>query len=146
MISTNGTQLEHSHEPFSGSEESLAGADNSKSRKRPIPRVKHLPSGTHVLPSGEIIPLFDVGTKLMVQRFSELLPGNPYLDTRVGKVTAIDDETHTVHMICDELWQHFAVCYASPLTTVKLIPEKKNPFAGTGKRKKRRGKRTKRKS
>lgn len=52
------------------------------------PNVDHLPSGTL-----KGAPLFGVGEKIVVERRSRFVPGNPWLDTRVLNVVAFESGT-----------------------------------------------------
>lgn len=40
-----------------------------------------------------LVPLFNVGDRIIIERYASTLPGNPWLDTQTYRVEAIDDET-----------------------------------------------------
>lgn len=105
------------------------------------PRIDHLPDGVALLDDGTVLPLFDVGSRIVAERHTALLPGMPWLDTRVYRVRSIDDETGTVSCDDEELRHHAAIGFKHPLTRIKLAPDRGNPFraprrpnAGAGQR------------
>lgn len=78
------------------------------------------------------VPLFDVGDRIVVDRRTPLLKGEPWLETIVGKVRTIDDDTGIV-----SVWDE-ASNQANPMTRwlsftdgyhiFKLCPAKGDPF------------------
>jgi len=94
------------------------------SRKPPI---DHLPDGTAVY-QGQVIPLFDVGDRIVAERHIDFLAGNPWLDTRIYVVRSIDDDTGAVHCTDEEMQHYACVGFKRPLTRIKLAPKKGNPF------------------
>lgn len=92
------------------------------------PNIDHLPNGTAVLVDGTILPLFDVGDKIIAERHISFLQGHPWLDTRVYTVRSIDDETGAVHCSDDELLHYACIGFKHPFTRIKLCPKKGNPF------------------
>jgi len=79
------------------------------------------------------LPLFDVGDRIVVDVRTDLLNGDPWLHTLVGKVRSIDDDTGVVSLYDEESdirnpmvrW----VSYLNPLQDFRLAPPKGDPFA-----------------
>jgi hypothetical protein len=95
------------------------------------PKIEHLLSGVIVDPEdGSVVPLFDVGQRIVVDRCTPLLEGSPWLETMVGKVTSIDDETGLVTMLDEDPYNQYNryVNYKNPLHTFKLAPPSGDPF------------------
>lgn len=92
------------------------------------PKIDHLPDATACLDDGTVLPLFDVGDKIIAERHISFLNGNPWLDTRVYTVRSIDDEKGIVHCMDDELHHYACIGFRHPFTRVKLAPAKGNPF------------------
>jgi hypothetical protein len=61
------------------------------------PDCAHLRAGT-ALHAGTCIPLFDVGDRIVVESYTSLLPGEPWLETVVGTVLEIDDDSGVVKL------------------------------------------------
>jgi hypothetical protein len=93
------------------------------------PRIDHLQNGTVVSDTGEVLPLFDVGDRILVERHTELLHGHPWLDTRIYVVQAIDDENGTVKCLDEEAGHRAYVGFKHPFTRIKLIKVGENPFS-----------------
>lgn len=98
------------------------------------PPIDHLPDGLHVdHVTGDIVPLFDVGDRVVVDRRTNLLKGIPWLETIVGKVRSIDDEKGLVQIYDEDSDpRNPPVRYTSFLDgfhTFKLAPARGNPFA-----------------
>lgn len=91
------------------------------------PRIDHLKPGT-VSVDGEVLPLFDVGERVVVERHSSLLPGNPWLDTQIFLVENINDDNGTVRGRHEELARTGFFGFKDSFTIVKLAPKKGNPF------------------
>ncbi len=98
-------------------------------REAKRPNIDHLLPGTAVLDSGEVIPLFEVGDRIVAERRASQLDGNPWLDTRVYIVRQIDDETGAVRCADEEMLHHAAISFKDPLTRVCLCPPRGSPFA-----------------
>lgn len=47
---------------------------------------------------GELLPLFAVGDRIVIERHAHSLPGNPWLDTQTYVVQDIDDETGVLRL------------------------------------------------
>lgn len=115
------------------------------------PRILHLPEGVaHVkgerdpntgLMPVELVPLFDVGTRIVVDCTTKLLrpvgvvggePVWPWLETIVGKVRSIDDETGLVTVYDEESDPRCPkvryVSFRDGLHDFRLAPERGNPF------------------
>lgn len=92
------------------------------------PRIDHLMDGTATLPDGTIIPLFDVGDRIVAERHISFLNGNPWLDTRVYVVRSIDDDTGAVHCTDEEMLHYACVGFKTPTTRIKLAAKKGDPF------------------
>lgn len=92
------------------------------------PKIDHLPDGVANLDDGTIVPLFDVGDKIIAERHISFLQGHPWLDTRSYTVRSIDDDKGIVHCSDDELLHYAAIGFKHPFTRIKLAPKKGNPF------------------
>lgn len=51
-------------------------------------------------------PLFRAGDKIVIERYSSMLQGNPYLDTRTFRVKSVDMETGLVRLYDEYLVQN----------------------------------------
>lgn len=97
------------------------------------PAIQHLEPGV-VFPPGEstALPLFDVGDRVVVDCRTTLLRGNPWLETIVGRVRSIDDDTAVVSLYDEDTdarnptvrW----VSFRDPMFDLRLAPAKGNPF------------------
>lgn len=97
------------------------------------PTIDHLPSGIAVDPdNGAVIPLFDVGDRIVVDRRTTLLRGLPWLETIVGKVRTIDDDSGLVTIWDEDGDARNPPCrytnFRDALHIFKLAPAKGNPF------------------
>ena len=92
------------------------------------PRIDHLMDGTATLDDGTVLPLFDVGDRIVAERHISFLTGAPWLDTRVYIVKSIDDETGAVHCPDEEMQHYACVGYKNPHTRIKLAAKKGDPF------------------
>lgn len=108
---------------------SLTPEQREQKRLARKPNIDHLPDGTVLMDNGEILPLFDVGDRIIVERLASCLFGLPWLDTRVYQVTKINDETGQVDCIDPEFHHYACVGFKSPHQRFKLCPQKGNPFA-----------------
>lgn len=106
----------------------LSAEQKEQKRLSRKPKIEHLKDATATLEDGTVIPLFDVGDKIVAERRVAFLSHHPWLDTKVYIVRSIDDETGVA--ICyDEDSQHRAVIgFRHDHTVVKLCPKKGNPF------------------
>lgn len=93
-------------------------------RDRGMPNIDHLPLGL----SGMGRPLFFPGDRIVAQRRASLLEGNPWLDTRVYIVKAIDTVSGLVYCTDEEVNCSATICYNSPTTEIRLAPAKGDPF------------------
>ena len=117
----------------------IAAATMSDDRRRAAwqarrPEVAHLKEGVAFPPGMPAVPLFDVGDRIVVDRCTDLLKGTPWLDTTVGKVRSIDDDTGLVTLL-DETSdprlpsvRYFNFRLHGALQTFKLAPPRGNPF------------------
>lgn len=84
----------------------------------------------------EMLPLFDVGTRIVVDCRTPMLNDTPWLRTIVGKVRSIDDDTGIVSIFDEDSdfrnpkisWVGFKAPHAEH-HIFKLAPEKGDPFA-----------------
>jgi hypothetical protein len=95
------------------------------------PPIDHLIDAIAATSEG-LVPLFDIGDRIVVDCRTDLLQGTPWLETIVGKVRTIDDETGLV-TINDEdsdykLPKVRYVSFKRALYTFRLAPTKGNPF------------------
>jgi len=108
---------------------SLTPEQREQKRLARKPNIDHLPDGTVMLDDGSILPLFDVGDRIVVERLASCLIGLPWLDTRVYLVQRINDDTGQVDCIDPEFHHYACVGFKSPHQRFKLAPKKGNPFA-----------------
>jgi hypothetical protein len=107
------------------------------------PRIDHLPTGSVHVPVmldddgsvealAQVLPIFDVGDRIVVERRTDLLDGQPWLDTLVGRVFSIDDDTGVVCMLDEESDPRCPVrryvSLRNELHDVRLAPARGNPF------------------
>lgn len=76
---------------------------NRIERKRPD--ITSLEDATAPLEDGDVLPLFDVGDSVVIERFASFLQGTPWLDTITYIVKRIDDETGRVDLWDPEMRQ-----------------------------------------
>ena len=108
-------------------EATLAPEVREQRRLARKPIIDHLKSG--VLKDGDsIIPLFDIGDRVVVERKSSLLAGTPWLDTQIFTIESIDDETGVARGWHEELQRSGFFGFRDPNTDVRLAPKRGNPF------------------
>lgn len=96
--------------------------------------ISHLEPGVQREPRGMSDydlprPLFEVGSRVVGERYSSSLAGNPWLDTRVYVVKKIDDVTGDVTCLDEELRHSAFLNYKRPdHCVIKLAPKRGNPF------------------
>lgn len=102
------------------------------------PNIDHLRSGvvtTTIEGVQTVLPLFDVGDRIVVDVSTTFLKGDPWLYTLVGKVRAIDDDSGVVQVWDEDtdgrnpMLRHVNV--KDPLMVFKLAPTRGNPFDAT---------------
>lgn len=98
------------------------------------PNVEHLEPGTFSDPEHGVLPLFKPGDRIVVERYASQLKGNPWLDTRVFRVTRVffgtegDNSERKAWCLDDELDNFACIGYASPHQRVFLAPGSGDPF------------------
>lgn len=93
------------------------------------PGIDHLEDGVLFVPdTGEAVPVFAEGDRIVAERHASLLLGRPWLDTRIYLVKSIDDERGFVRCIDEELGHNAYIGFKDPYTRIKLCPAKGNPF------------------
>lgn len=106
---------------------SLSPEQREEKRLANRPAIDHLPDGIALSADGTKVPLFDVGDRIVVERFLSWAPTR-WLDTRVYLVRSIDDETGEVRCL-DEECNHFAMLgFKHPGQNFKIAPKRGNPF------------------
>lgn len=99
------------------------------------PPIDHLKDGCVALPDGTVLPLFNVGDRIVVDVRTHHLQDHPWLETIVGRVTAIDDDTGHVKLVDDDSDPRCPktryVTFKGTLQTFKLAPAKGDPFVVT---------------
>lgn len=110
--------------------ESCSMTPEQRERKRLArkPPIDHLADGVATLDDGTLLPLFDVGDRIVAERHISFLAGAPWLDTRVYVVRSIDDEKGEVHCTDEEMRHYACVGFRHPFTRIKLAPKKGDPF------------------
>lgn len=110
--------------------DALLSTEELRSRREARkPVIAHLPLGTVTLDDGLILPLFDVGDRIVAERQASCLVGNPWLDTRVYIVRSIDDEAGYVDCYEEEAMSRSVIGFRHPHTNIRLAPRRGNPFA-----------------
>ena len=84
------------------------------------PDISVYEPGTIRGPGGEILPLFEVGSSVLIERRSSLLPGHPWVDTAVYRVLGIDDDGGVIRVWNPELGQHARFDFRSPWVSIRL--------------------------
>jgi hypothetical protein len=99
------------------------------------PGILHLSEGVTVTElDGETtyLPLFDVGSRIVVEIRTSLLKGSPWLETLVGKVRSIDDEAGLVSILDEDTDARLPavrwVSFKDGLHDFRLAPARGNPF------------------
>lgn len=105
----------------------LTPEQREQSRLARKPSIEHLKNGV-IIKSGERIPMFDVGDRIVVERYASLVVGCPWLDTLVYHVVSIDDELGYVRVTEEESRRQGYVSFKDKYTTIKLAPVRGNPF------------------
>ena len=108
-------------------EATLAPEIREQRRLSRKPIIDHLKPGT-VSSEGEVYPTFNIGDRVVVERRSSLLQGNPWLDTQIFTVENIDDDTGIVRGRNEELLRGGFFSFKDELTIVKIAPARGNPF------------------
>lgn len=97
------------------------------------PNTAHLKEATRRLENGIVVPLFEVGNRIIVERFISFDPRHPWLDTRTCIVRSIDITTGHVDCLDEELGHQVTVGLRDPWTRVLLTPRgNKKLRASTG--------------
>jgi len=140
-VEPTGQETE-SQPPTVDEDEDLAGAgltpeQRNARRLARKPNISHLPPGIASVPGSkdpvtgllkdEVFALFDVGDRIVVERYISWSL-DQWLDTKVYRVTSIDDETGHVRCIDEEYNHNATVGFKHPGQTFKLAPKKGNPF------------------
>ena len=113
---------------FDISDLGLAPAEAEAKRLARKPAVDHLELGTAPVEGLGLIPLFNVGDRIVVERHTTHLRGTPWLDTRILTVLSIDDVTGHVRCNDPEAQQVCLVSFMSSTTRIFLCPRAGNPF------------------
>lgn len=129
--------------PPTGEDEDMSQASMTPEQRK-LRRLARRPSIDHLDPgirrvlgpkdpetglcSEILVPMFDVGERIVVERFLSWAT-DEWLDTRIYRVCSIDDETGVVKCIDEEANHHACVGFKHPGQTFKLCPAKGDPFA-----------------
>jgi len=110
--------------------ESLIMSSEEKLQKRLAkkPYIDHLEDGVTKNPDDTFDIKFKPIDRIVVERMCVLLRGNPWLNTRVYSVRAIDEATGLVYLEDEEMMHHSVVNFKSTLSRIKLAPAKGDPF------------------
>lgn len=87
------------------------------------PQTAHLASGTL---RGDA--LFGPGDRIVAERRARCLPGHPWLDTRVYRVSSIDEENKVVRCTDEEMRHVAFLGHDDPFTRIFLAPSSGDPF------------------
>jgi len=110
----------------------LSRAERHQRWQAKRPNIDHLKDGVAVLADGSSVVLFDIGERIVADTRTSLLKGLPWLETIVGRVRSIDDDTGMVSLYDDNSdfrsqrvrW----VSFKDGLACFKLAPAKGSPF------------------
>jgi hypothetical protein len=91
------------------------------------PTIDHLEPGTVTMEDGTVLPLFDVGSRIVVERYISW-DLSQWLDTRVYKVVSIDDDSGLVRCLDEEANHNAIVGFKSHGQTFKMAPLRGDPF------------------
>jgi hypothetical protein len=95
------------------------------------PPISHLSAGI-VEANGERLPLFDINSRIVVEHRAACLDGNPWLETLVGRVQSIDDDTGVVSFLDEDAdegkWVLRYASFKAPTYDIRLAPNRGNPF------------------
>jgi hypothetical protein len=132
MEATDNQETPEDLTPEAG-DEFVAPEVREQKRLSRKPSIDHLKDGVLATDDGlggkMFVPVFDVGDRIVVERHSQLLPGNPWLDTRVYLVKDIHDEGGLVHCWDEELQHYACMAFDRPdVQRIKLPPKRGNPF------------------
>lgn len=96
------------------------------------PDIAHLKDGVATLDDGTVLPLFNVGDRIVADIRTNLLAGLPWLETVVGKVADIDDDTGVVVVLDEDTDQRAPsrryVSFKDGMHDLRLAPARGNPF------------------
>lgn len=93
------------------------------------PPIDHLEDGAATLEDGTVVPLFDVGDRIVVERWPLISGSLPtWLDTRAYIVKGIDDETLTVKCWDPTAERMAFLGFGRTDSIVKLAPGTGDPF------------------
>lgn len=80
--------------------EAVSGSYDSRK-----PDISHLPAAAVRAEDGTVLPLFDVGDKIVIERHAGMLTGRPWLDTQTYVVQHINDDTGDLKLWNPDLLQ-----------------------------------------
>ena len=106
------------------------------------PKISHLEPAT-VTAGDEVLPLFGIGDRIVIERYAHGLPMKPWLDTQTYLVDDIDDESGDLRLWNADLMQHAMGNFRTGPQrgdVYKLFPKEKGSLV-IGKRKRGRPKR-----
>lgn len=106
----------------------VAPAVSEERRLSKKPSISHLADGVTKLEDGTILPLFNVGERIIAERHLSILDDHRWLDTRIYIVTEIDDDLGIVHCQDEEQRHYACVGFKHPFTKIKLVPKRGNPW------------------
>jgi len=66
----------------------LLGSDADRNARRPD--ISRLEDAVTVHDDGKIVPLFQAGARIVIERYSLTIPGKPWLDTQTYEVQSVD--------------------------------------------------------
>jgi hypothetical protein len=105
---------------YRNEDEEARRAGMAVAREGRRPPIDHLENGT-VAYGTTVLPLFNIGDRVVIERRTDWVKGTPWLDTDVYDVKDIDDETGNVSVM-DDLWHAHVMNYRNPLHVFKLVP------------------------
>jgi hypothetical protein len=132
LVGESSENLEPEEQQISVSNLSSGAGEARRLARRPD--TDHLKPGTVSTGEGEVLPLFNAGDRIVVERCCSFLSGNPWLDTYIYKVVSIDDETGAVKCLDEDTEHHSTVSFKSKFQRVFLCPKTGNPFTETAKK------------
>lgn len=107
----------------------------SKDRQARKPDISALEDALAFHPDGQIVPLFEPGARIVIERRSTVVAGNPWLDTQTYVVQEVEPDTGVLRLWNPHLMQLAMANFVSGSATGSVF--KLAPVRGTIGKKKR---------
>jgi hypothetical protein len=109
---------------------STSGSEYSRWQSK-RPHVHHLKEGIIFVGEHGELPLFNINDRVVVEIMTNVISGNPWLETIVAKVASINDTTGVIVVIDEDTGIKRYVAFKGKhkhLYNFKLAPVRGNPF------------------